>query len=67
MEKNKKSHGNDNFRSVEVRKIMENIPSTLIVLGYVITISFFVIMILVIVFTPYPYENGETILRHLCR
>ncbi len=63
MKKNIKSH--DNLRSEGVRKIMENIPSTLIVLGYVIPISFFVILILVIVFTPYPYGNGETILQHI--
>lgn len=63
MKKNIKSH--DNLRSEGVRKIMENIPSTLIVLGYVIPISLLAILILVIVFTPYPYENGETILKHI--
>lgn len=54
-------------RSEKARNIIDNIPSNLIISGYIITISIIIILIVAIVFIPYPYKENETILQHIIK
>lgn len=53
------------LRSEKVRELIGDIPPILVQWGIVIIILIFIALILAIIFIPYPYSNGETILQHI--
>ncbi len=53
------------LRSEKVRKLIGDIPPILVQWGIVIIILIFIALIVAIIFIPYPYSNGETILQHI--
>ena len=52
-------------RSEKVRKLLGEKPSRLIRWGTVIITIIFILLIAAVSLLPYPYSDGETILRHL--
>ncbi|MBR8705679.1 hypothetical protein IX296_001381 [Bacteroides pyogenes] len=52
------------LRSEKIRKAIGPIPKGLVYGGYAVIILIFIILLLCVIFIPYPYGNGETILRH---
>lgn len=53
------------LRSEKVRKLLGEIPPSLVRWGTVIIIAIFLALLLVVCFVPYPHSNGESILQHL--
>lgn len=53
------------LRSEKVRELIGDIPPILVQWGIVIIILIFIALIVAIIFIPYPYSNGETILQHI--
>ncbi len=56
---------NIELRSEKVRKLLGEIPPSLVRWGSVIIAVLFIAVLAVLCFTPYPYSNGESILQHL--
>ena len=52
-------------RSEKARNIIDNVPSNLIISGYIITISIVIVLLVAIIFIPFPYEENKTILQHI--
>lgn len=52
-------------RSEKIRKLLGEKPSRLIRWGTVIITAIFILLIAAVLLLPYPYSNGETILKHL--
>lgn len=53
------------LRSEKVRKLLGEIPPSLVRWGLVIMFAIFVALLAVVCFLPYPYSNGESIIEHL--
>jgi hypothetical protein len=64
MEKCRKIDGKIELRSEKVRKILSDIPSSLIHWGTFTILMLFVILVVSVCFIPYPYSSGESILMH---
>ncbi|MDE6343088.1 MAG: hypothetical protein K2K93_12315 [Muribaculaceae bacterium] len=61
-------HTDDNkieIRSEKARKLIGDIPSSLTYWGIIILTVVFVALAAVVCLVPYPYSNGESILRHI--
>lgn len=56
---------NIELRSEKVRKLLGEIPPTLIRWGTVVMVAIFLVLLLVLCFMPYPYSNGESIINHI--
>ena len=53
------------LRSEKVRKILGEVPPSLLRWGSIILVAIFLILLLIICFVPYPHSYGESILQHL--
>lgn len=64
---NDKRNGDDNerLRSEKVRNLLGEIPSSLTLWGTVIIVLILVTLAAVVCLMPYPYSDGESILRHM--
>lgn len=67
MEKNSNGRTHGNEHSEKVRKILDNIPYSLEIIGFVVMALIFISLVLVFCLVPYPHSDGESILRHLMR
>lgn len=56
---------NIELRSEKVRKLLGEIPPTLVRWGTVVIVAIFLVLLLVLCFMPYPYSNGESIINHI--
>ncbi len=64
MEANKTTHDNIELRSEKVRQLIGEIPPSLVRWGIAIIAIVFIALIAAVCLLPYPYSNGESILRH---
>jgi len=55
------------LRSEKVRKLIGEIPPSLVRWGTAIIAIVFLTLLAAICLLPYPYSNGESILRHFIR
>lgn len=62
MNKSNRSHDNIELRSEKVRKLIGEIPSSLVRWGTVIITIIFLALLAAVCFLPYPYSNGESII-----
>ncbi len=62
--RDKDSHDNIELRSEKVRELLGEIPSSLVRWGTAIIVIVFIALVLAVCLLPYPYSNGESILRH---
>ncbi len=53
------------LRSEKVRKLIGEVPPSLVRWGTIIIVIVFLILLAAVCFLPYPYSTGETILQHL--
>jgi hypothetical protein len=53
------------LRSEKVRKLIGDIPSSLVIWGTAIIAIILFTLLTVICLLPYPYSDGETIIEHL--
>ena len=53
------------LRSEKVRKLINEIPSSLVIWGTAIIAIILITLLTVICLLPYPYSDGETIIEHL--
>ncbi len=69
MEKKKEqTEGKIELRSEKVRKLLGEIPPSLVTWGTVIIVSLFIALACALVFIPSPYgEHGESMLRYIVR
>lgn len=63
---NTRTHTHDKIelRSEKVRKMIGEIPPSLVRWGIAIIAIVFIALIAAVCLLPYPYSNGESILRH---
>lgn len=61
------SRDNSEMRSEKVRKLLGEIPPSLEKWGSLIIIAILASLIAAVCLLPYPYSNGESILRHILR
>lgn len=52
-------------RSAKVRKLLGEMPPSLEIWGIAIISLIFIALAVAVSLLPYPYSDGETILRHL--
>lgn len=52
------------LRSEKVQKLVGEIPPSLIRWGTIIIAIVFIALLAAVCFLPYPYSNGESILKH---
>lgn len=67
MNPSDKTHDRIELRSEKVRKILGDIPPSLIRWGTVILTVVFLGLLAIVCLLPYPYSDGESILQHLFR
>lgn len=65
MEANKTTHDKIELRSEKVRQLIGEIPPSLVRWGIAIIVIVFIAIIAAVCLLPYPYSNGESILRHI--
>lgn len=65
MEANKTTHDKIELRSENVRQLIGEIPPSLVRWGIAIIVIVFIAIIAAVCLLPYPYSNGESILRHI--
>lgn len=53
------------LRSKKVRKLLGEIPQSLVRWGMVIMLVIFIALFAVVCLLPYPYSNGESIIEHI--
>lgn len=53
------------LRSEKVRKLMGEIPPSLIRWGTAVIVIVFLALLTAVCLLPYPYSDGESILRHI--
>lgn len=53
------------LRSEKVRKLLGEIPQSLVRWGMVIMLVIFIALLAVVCLLPYPYSNGESIIEHI--
>lgn len=58
------THDKIELRSEKVRKMIGEIPPSLVRWGIAIIAIVFIALIAAVCLLPYPYSNGESILRH---
>ncbi len=61
----KKKQAPIELRSEKMRQIIGDIPSGVIYWGTTIIVVIFLILFIVLLYLPYPYGKGESILEHL--
>lgn len=61
------NHDKIELRSEKVQKIINEIPSSILIIGFIIIISIIIALIFVVCLCPYPYSNGEKIIQHIFR
>ncbi len=54
-----------NLRSEKTRKLLGDIPRSLINWGASLTVFFFIALILALCLIPSPYSEGESLLAHI--
>jgi hypothetical protein len=59
------THDKIELRSEKVRQLIGEIPPSLVRWGIAIIAIVFIALIAAVCLLPYPYSNGESILRHL--
>ena len=59
------THDNIELRSEKVRKLIGEIPPSLVQWGTLIIVIIFLGLLAAVCFLPYPYSNGESILQHI--
>lgn len=64
MKTNKPADNNAELRSEKVRQLLGEIPPALVRWGIAVIAIVFIALIAAICLLPYPYSEGETILRH---
>lgn len=52
------------LRSKKVQKLLGTIPTSLVGWGVAIMVIVIILLVLAVSILPYPYSNGESILRH---
>ncbi|MDE6077197.1 MAG: hypothetical protein K2G29_05640 [Muribaculaceae bacterium] len=65
METSHTTHDNIELRSEKVRKLIGEIPPSLVRWGTAIIAILFLALLAAVYFLPYPYSNGESILQHI--
>lgn len=65
MEADKTTHDKIELRSEKVRQLIGEIPPSLVRWGIAIIAIVFIALIAAVCLLPYPYSNGESILRHI--
>lgn len=53
------------LRSEKVRKLLGEIPLSLVRWGMIIMVVIFIALLAVVCLLPYPYSNGESIIEHI--
>ena len=53
------------LRSDRVRKVIGEVPTTIVRIGFLINIIVLLALVLAISLIPYPYSGGESILQHV--
>ena len=64
MDTSKNTHDKIELRSEKVRKLIGEIPPSLVRWGTAIIAIVFIAQLAAVCLLPYPYSNGESILRH---
>ena len=64
MENSNNTHDKIELRSEKVRKLIGEIPPSLVRWGTAIIAIVFIALLATVCLLPYPYSNGESILRH---
>lgn len=64
MENSNNTHDKIELRSEKVRKLIGEIPPSLVRWGTAIIAIVFIALLSAVCLLPYPYSNGESILRH---
>ena len=65
MSDNKINKENIELRSEKVRNLLGEIPPSLVRWSTVIITVIFLAVLATVCLIPYPYSNGESILRHI--
>lgn len=65
MSDNKINKENIELRSEKVRNLLGEIPPSLVRWSTVIITVIFLALLATVCLIPYPYSNGESILRHI--
>ena len=60
-----KHFDNIGLRAEKVRRLIGEIPPGLMRWGIVVTVLVFIALVAAVCLLPYPYSEGESILRHL--
>lgn len=58
------THDKIELRSEKVRKLLGEIPPSLVRWGTAIIVIVFLALLAAVCLLPYPYSNGESILKH---
>lgn len=53
------------LRSEKVRKLLGEIPQSLVRWGMIIMVVIFIALLAVVCLLPYPYSNGGSIIEHI--
>lgn len=64
MDRENNTHDNIEARSEKVRQLLGEIPPSLVRWGTAIIAIVFIALVAAVCLLPYPYSNGESILRH---
>lgn len=64
MDTSNNTHEKIELRSEKVRKLIGDIPPSLVRWGTAIIVIVFIALLAAVCLLPYPYSNGESILRH---
>ncbi len=64
MDTSNNTHDKIELRSEKVRKLIGEIPPSLVRWGTAIIAIVFIALLAAVCLLPYPYSNGESILRH---
>ncbi len=64
MDTSNNTHEKIELRSEKVRKLIGEIPPSLVRWGTAIIVIVFIALLAAVCLLPYPYSNGESILRH---
>lgn len=64
MDKKDRQEDNIELRSEKVRNLIGEIPPSLVRWGTAVIVLIFLLLLTAICFLPYPYSNGESIIRH---
>ncbi|MCH5239449.1 MAG: hypothetical protein J1F38_04445 [Muribaculaceae bacterium] len=64
MDKKEIEKDNIELRSEKVRNLIGEIPPSLVRWGTVVIVLIFLLLLTALCLLPYPYSNGETIIKH---